>query len=137
MTPPIRVFLSAAGRDQEAVARLGDALAQIGIEARTDADIAAGADWGDHLRAAMESADAVVCLFTPAALSSAYVMSEVGAAIAAGKLVIPVVTASKGLPSGLPAPLRNWQFIRSANRDVREVAAEIRERLVQLPATAA
>ena len=82
-------------------------------------------------------ADAVVFLVMPDALASAYVMSEVGAAIAAGKAVVPVVVADQGLPADLPAPLRRWHLIRAGQRDPREVAAEIKERLMQAPASAA
>jgi hypothetical protein len=136
MKPPVRVFFSSSQGDAEVAERLRRALGSVGIEARTDADIAAGPDWGEHLRMAMESVDAVVILFSPSALSSAYVMSEVGAAIAAEKAVVPVVTTDRGLPSGLPAPLRRWQFVRAGKRDATEVAAEIRERLMQLPPAA-
>ena len=68
---------------------------------------------------------------------SAYVMSEVGAAIAADKALVPVVMADRGLPAGLPAPLRHWHFIRAGKRDATEVAADIRERLMQSPAPVA
>jgi hypothetical protein len=134
---PIRAFFSYASGDGELAGRLRAALGDLGVDARTDADIPVGYDWGEHLRAAMDTADALVFLVTPAALANAYVMSEVGAAIAAGKPVVPVVTTAKGLPAGLPAPLRNWQFVRAGKRGADKVAAEIRERLQQLPATAA
>jgi hypothetical protein len=137
VTPPIKVFFSAAGQDVEAAGRLRDALARAGIAATTDADIAISSDWGEHLRAAMNASDAVIALFTPAAVSSAYVMSEVGAAIAAGKTVVPVVMTDRGLPAGLPAPLRRWHFIRAGKRNAADVADEIKQRLMQIPASAA
>lgn len=137
MVPLLKVFFSAAGRDAAAAGRLRDALNRVGVAAATDADIAAGSDWGEHLRTAMDTSDAVVALITPAALSSAYVMSEVGAAIAAGKTVVPVVMTGRGLPAGLPAPLRRWQFVRAGKRDAAGVANEIKQRLMQLPASAA
>ncbi|HTW73221.1 MAG TPA: hypothetical protein VME47_25310, partial [Acetobacteraceae bacterium] len=86
---------------------------------------------------AMETSDAVVALITPAALASADVMSEVGAAIAAGKIVVPVVMTDRGLPADLPAPLRRWHFVRAGKRDAADVAGEIKQRLMQLPASAA
>ena len=137
MSSPIKVFFSSSHQDSEVVARLRLALGNIGIEEWTDDDMVTGSDWGEHLRTAMDSADAVVFLATPAALSSAYVMSEVGAAIAAGKAIVPVVMTDRGLPVGLPAPLRRWHFIRAGKRDAADVAAEIRQRLIQLPASAA
>ena len=137
MNPPIRVFFCSSRDDAEVAKRLRDALHSVGIEARTDADIGVGIDWGEHLRVAMDTADAVVFLITPAALSSAYVMSELGAVIAAEKAVVPVVMADRGLPAGLPAPLRRWHFVRAGKCDATEVAAEIRERLLHSPAPAA
>ena len=133
----MKAFLSSAGADHDIAARLRNALRDVGVEAQTDDDIRSGADWGEHLRAAMDASDAVIFLATPAALSSAYVMSEVGAAVAAGKTIVPLVLSDHGLPHGLPAPLRRWQFLRAGKRDANEVAAEIRERLVQFPASAA
>jgi hypothetical protein len=59
-------------------------------------------------------------------------MSEIGAAIAAGKPIIPVVTTGGRLPNGLPAPLRKWQFVRAGKRDDNAIALEIRERLESL-----
>ncbi len=131
------VFLSYARRDAAMAERLRHALLPRGISVDTDADIVAGADWGDHLRATMNAAEAVVVLITPAARNSAAVMSEVGAVVAAGKLVVPIVTTSKGLPAGLPAPLRHWSFVRAANRDADDVAAEIDQRPRQASASAA
>lgn len=132
----INAFLSFSQADKDIAKRMQDALGAIGIEARTDADVPAGSDWGDHLRAAMDLADGIVFFITPSALASAYVMSEVGAAIAAGKTIVPITTG-RNLPPGLPAPLRKWRFIRAVNRDPNEVAMEIRDRLQHLPAAAA
>jgi len=127
------VFLSFSHADRETAAQISDALKALGVEAWNDANVPACNDWGDHLREAMKKADAVVLLMTPASLASAYVMSEIGAAVAAHKPVIPVVPANGRVPRGLPTPLRAWPLIRAGSRGVGEVAAEIRERLEHMP----
>jgi nucleoside 2-deoxyribosyltransferase len=127
-TPP-RVFLSFASEDQAAAEELQRELYVQGVHARSDADMRPGTDWGAHLREAMDNADAVVFMVTSAAVASANVMTEIGAAIASGKPVIPVVPANGRLPAGLPAALRKWHFVRAGKRDATEVAAEIRDRL--------
>lgn len=137
MQQPIKAFLSYARADHEIAAEMGRHLGTIGIEISTTDHLHTGADWGDHLRKAMASADAVIFVATPAGFESAYVMSEVGAAIASGKTVIPVVTTSKGMPAGMPAPLRHWNFVRTGKRDRMDVALEIRDGLQQSPAAAA
>ena len=68
-------------------------------------------------------------IVTPAAAAVAHVMTEIGAAIAAGKPIVPVVPANGRLPVGLPAPLRKWHFVRAGKRDATTVAEEIRDRL--------
>ncbi|MSP01467.1 MAG: toll/interleukin-1 receptor domain-containing protein [Acetobacteraceae bacterium] len=92
-----------------------------------------GTDWGEHLRETMGKTDVVIALMTPASVASAWVMSEIGAAIAARKHIIPIVLTSGGLPPGLPGPLREWNFVRVGKRGAGEVVAEIRKRLANLP----
>ncbi len=138
MQPPFKAFLSYSHDDNKIATELRDALGAAGIEAWTDESISAGMDWGSHLRKVMSAADVVIVLMTPAAVASAYVMSEVGAAIAAGKTIVPVVMNSKGVPAGMPVQLRGWDFVRTGKRDTADVAMEIRGRLQQhMPATAA
>ncbi len=127
------VFLSYSHDDREIAKSLIDALKAQGVPVWTDNDTAVGANWEDHLRAAMGKADAVIFLVTPASLASAYVMSEIGAAVAARKPVIPVVPTNGRVPRGLPAPLRTWQMIRAGSRGAGEIASEIIERLDHLP----
>jgi hypothetical protein len=130
--PSHEVFVSYSHDDRETASHLLDALKEAGVGVWTDSDTAAGANWEDHLREAMSKGDAVIFLVTNASLASAYVMSEIGAAVAAGKRVIPVVPTNGRVPRGLPAPLRTWQLIRSGNRGAGEVAKEILERLEHL-----
>jgi hypothetical protein len=130
------VFISYAGDDRETAQGLLEALKKAGVGVWTDNDTAAGANWEDHLREAMGKAGAVIFLVTAASLASAYVMSEIGAAVAARKLVIPVVPTNGRVPRALPAPLRTWQLIRAGSRGPGEVASEILERLDHLPVAA-
>jgi TIR domain len=127
------VFISYSHDDRETASALRDALKVAGVGVWTDNDTAVGANWEDHLREAMGKAGAVIFLVTPASLASAYVMSEIGAAVAARKLVIPVVPTNGRVPRELPAPLRTWQLIRAGSRGAGEVTTEILERLEHLP----
>jgi hypothetical protein len=124
-----KVFLSRAPDDRVAVDALQRELESLGIHTWTDDDIEPASDWGAHLRQTMKNADAVIFMVTSAAIANAYVMTEVGAAISAGKPIVPVVPANGRLPVGLPAQLRKWHFVRAGKRDARVVAEEIRDRL--------
>ncbi len=138
MQTPVKVFLSYAHRDGAVARELGRALLDSGIDVDFDTGIPIGSDWGSYLRRVMGAADVVIILMTAAALGSPAVMSEVGAAIATGKIIIPILANSKGMPAGMPVQLRRWNFVRIGKRDLTAVAMEIRDRLQQhQPATAA
>jgi hypothetical protein len=124
------IFISYARQDREFATDLGDALRGSGNNVWFDATTTGhAANWEDYLRERIGKCDVFIALMSPASVANANVMSELGAAIAAGKAVIPVVPTNGRLPPGLPGPLRKWQFIRSGKRGADEIAAEIGERM--------
>ncbi len=106
-----------------------DALAASGDRVWIDSQPSAGGEWWDRLRDAIAQSDAVIFLATPHSLNNSSVMSEVGAAFAAGKPVIPVIPTNGRLPPGLPGPLRDMAWIRTGHHAINEVAEDVRQRL--------
>jgi hypothetical protein len=122
----VRAFVSYAHRDRQVAEGIVDALRRVGVEASVDETVPVGGSWDETLVAAIREADAFVPLISSAAVENAWVMSELGAAIAGRKTVVPVLLSARP-PATLPAPLRRWHFVRAAKRDTIEVATEIRD----------
>ena len=133
----LKGFISYAWKDREIAEQLGQELESQGFDLWSDTEISAGAAWVDRIGDALRDAEVVLFLVSPAAVASSAVMAEIGAAVFAGKPVIPIIPPNGRIPADLPAPLRKWQFVRAGKRGMAEVAAEIRQRLEQLDQPAA
>jgi hypothetical protein len=68
-------------------------------------DVQAGESLAMNVRSAIRRSDAIVVLLTKSGAASAYVHQEVGVAVEAGKLVIPIVETGVATPAqgGCPA----------------------------------
>jgi isopentenyl diphosphate isomerase/L-lactate dehydrogenase-like FMN-dependent dehydrogenase len=101
-----RVFISHSHRDDELVRDLARRLRNAGLEPIvTFADVPEGADWKHTVREHIRAADAMLILVTPAALSSPWMMTELGLAEGFERPILPVTAGVK--PRDLPAPLRS------------------------------
>ena len=106
MKEPVRrrVFLSYSRQDQAIAGQLIESLEKVGQSVWSDRELRPGDDWQMETERALEEADAVIVVVSPASLQSKFVTEEWGTALAQSKRVIPVLTggarASK-LPSGL------------------------------------
>ncbi len=108
------VFISYAGRDQENARELVRSLGSAGVETWLDKrDLQPGEDWELQLEDQLRRARAVVVLLTPESLKSPWTFFEVGAAVADGKAIIPVLL--KGVePEEVPPLLKNYEWVRGS-----------------------
>ncbi|HEX4772976.1 MAG TPA: toll/interleukin-1 receptor domain-containing protein [Bryobacteraceae bacterium] len=98
-----RVFLSYARSDREAVKKVGRQLQQAGFEVwDPDEEILPGADWTAELKAALDSAAAIVVFISPEAMDSRSVSYEIEYALGArhlrGRLIPVLIRPTKRAP---------------------------------------
>jgi hypothetical protein len=126
-----KVFISYARSDEPFARRLVEQLADFDTSGWMDAaDISAGTIVADHIRSAIKEADALVVLVSTRSRDSQWVNFEVGAGLALGVPVIPVVLEGEDLDKQLPEPLRDVRFVDARNRPIKEVASEIERTLI-------
>lgn len=138
---PANAFISYADGDRDFADQLLRALNDEGHERAitfwSDHDLKLGENWDDLLRDALRRADVLIAIMTPAALDSAWVMSELGAAHAAKKPVIPVIPPRRSVDVRSFVP--NSPPIKAGSRSIDAVAREVLDRvedLVSNPAAA-
>jgi hypothetical protein len=123
------VFLSYASADRAIAEQIAQKLRSGGIDLPMLANaIGRGDDFADALREALQDSDAVVVVLSNASVESAFVMAELGAAMALNKRIIPIKLGASPLPISLPA-VSNLQILNAEGMSADEVAANIRERL--------
>lgn len=88
----MEVFLSHATADRQLVEHVRAGVSGLGVSVyAAEHDNQAGANLNEKVKSALQRSDLVVVLLTQTGFDSVYVQQEVGAAIGAGKLVIPLV----------------------------------------------
>ena len=123
------VFLSYASADKAIAEQVAKRLKSSGIDLPMLSNAGRpGDDFAEMLRKALQESDAVVVVLSDASVNSAFVMAELGAAMALNKRIIPIKLSSSPLPISLPAGL-NLQILDAEGMSADEVAANIRERL--------
>ena len=94
-----RVFLSYARDDAEAAKMLADSIARAGHEVWWDRHIQGGSRFTNEIERALKEAEAVVVLWSPASVQSAWVQDEAAEGRDSGRLV-PVALGSVKPPLG-------------------------------------
>jgi WD40 repeat protein len=109
-----RVFISYARRDQAAVRRWCDALAEHGRTLWVDWEgIPPSAEWMTEIEDGIRSADAFVFMLSPASLASTVCRQEMDIAIALAKRLVPVMIEDVPAADVPPELARlNWIFLR-------------------------
>jgi hypothetical protein len=97
------VFLSYARSDRDLVQKIGHKLSEAGLEVwDPDRNILPGANWTDELKAALDSAGALVVFISPDAMASRSVSHEIEYALGAkhlrGRLIPVTIRPTKDTP---------------------------------------
>ena len=104
------VFISHSHQDIELARDLARRLRDAGLKPFVDfTDIAPGADWRKTTLKQIRAADAMLILVTPAAIKSAYMMTELGMAEGFERIIVPVTAGVES--QDLPDPLRTYQGV--------------------------
>jgi TIR domain len=100
MARPPRFFLSHSMRDVPEVDKIREAVTALGVEVYlAENDPQPGANLAKKVTDAVKASDAVLVLLTETAAASPWVQQEIGAALTAGKLIVPIV--QDGVPTGM------------------------------------
>src|SRR5213592_1830484 len=114
---PQEVFISYSRKDTDFVRRLDEALKSRGREAWVDwEDIRPTEEWMQAIYAAIEGADTLIFVRTPASVSSVVRGREIAHASANTKRMVPIVARDVDVAT-VPEPLAklNYIFFREAD----------------------
>jgi hypothetical protein len=113
------IFFSHSSKDATWVDHLSRQARASGVETYlAEHDVSPGVQLSDKVRRNIEDSDAVLVLITENSWQSAYVQQEIGLALQAGKLVIPIVsTGAAHVDLGLLAGVEYILLDRSAPQD--------------------
>ena len=124
------VFLSYSSVSQPWVRKFTQALAKSGITNWFDAhDILPGERWRDQIETALRQSRVLIVILTPESVQRPWTFFELGAALADGKRIVPVLTGDLD-PADVPAVMRQFQFVREASPEAaatRVAEAVVRE----------
>ena len=125
----LRIFLSYAAADREYARKLRSLLSQrSNLYVFTLEGLSAGEAWESKLKDELSQCDIFIVLLSSNSVNSKWVLSELGAAWALNKLIIPVVTHAEVL-SKIPMDLRKIYSVEIKYlEDHPEVIDQILER---------
>ena len=123
------VFLSYSAEDKEWVSEFHEALREAGKKAWYDVeDLKPGDRWQEKIQEALRESETLIVIVSRKTLNSKWVFFELGAAVAGGKKIIPVVTGDVDYKDIHPS-LTRFQFLRedSASEAGKAVARILSE----------
>lgn len=123
------VFLSHTSHDKEWASEFASALRDEGVSAWFDAtDLQLGERWQDVIQDALRESCILVVIISPKSLKSPWLFFELGAAVAGGKKIIPVLTQDVDM-SDIPGLLAQFQVLKESSPRVaaQRVAATVKQ----------
>lgn len=118
------IFLSYTGREARFVRAVAAEMRMQGIDPWfADQEITAGTRWPNEVARVLAASDVVV-VFIGAISDSPWFLFEIGAAVGAGKQVVPVYV-TEGAMRTAPAPLVMFDGIDAHDQTPEQVALEI------------
>lgn len=123
------VFLSYSAHDRPWVREFASALRAAGVKGWFDAhEIKPGDRWQDRVEEALRQSRTLVMVLTADSVSRPWTFFELGAAVADGKRIVPVLTEDVEI-SELPSLVRQYQFVRehSPEEAARKVAQAVHD----------
>ncbi len=126
-----KVFISYPRPDHAFAEALGFAVRDYGIAPSSIQGVVSGDNWERAIKRDIRAADAVIFVLSSAALNSAWVLAELGAAWAAEKPVIWVLPPNRHMPRDIPVTLREIDFnvVRPKKLTVPPDRASLRDRI--------
>lgn len=121
------VFLSYSSASQPWVRKFTDALAASGVTAWFDAhEILPGERWQAEIEKALRQSRVLILVLTPESVQRPWTFFELGAALADGKRIVPVLSDDVD-PADIPAVVRQFQFVREKSPEAaaRRVAEAV------------
>ena len=107
----IDLFLSYSRQDLAAMQEVQEALREAGLSVWTDAGLEPGTQgWQDAIAEAVNQAQALVVLLSPAAKASQWVKNELTYAQTLGKRIVPILVAGDNV-TAVPINLINTQWV--------------------------
>lgn len=107
-----KVFLSYSAHDRKWVDEFVGALTRHGVDVWYDMhEIQAGDRWQDSIQSALRGSEILVVLLSPHSVNSQWTFFEVGAAVASGKRIIPVLLHDLEF-TDLPGVLAQFQALK-------------------------
>jgi hypothetical protein len=123
-----KIFISYSLADKQFAQQLVEHLKQHEVSGWLDAaDISAGSAIASEVRTAIRDSAAIAVIVSPESVRSRWVDFEVGAGIALGIPIIPIVVEGKDIETDLPEQLRGLNLVDARNRPVEEVAQELED----------
>jgi hypothetical protein len=120
------VFLSYSSKDRPWVLEFTSALRKAGVTAWFDVeDLDPGEHWQEKLQEALRQSSILVVILTENSINNQWMFFELGAAVAGGKTIIPVLAEDMDI-NRVPLSLTRFQFLREfsafkAGKKVAEV----------------
>jgi len=109
---PYDVFLSYSSASEPWVRKFTAALTATGISAWFDAhEILPGERWQAQIEKALRQSRVLILVLTPESVQRPWTFFELGAALAGGKRIVPVLSDDVD-PADIPAVVRQFQFVR-------------------------
>jgi hypothetical protein len=125
-----KIFISYARQDGSDVKRLVEAMNPAEVSGWLDeTDLAAGQSVSAALREALKTSRGVVVALSPQAVNSSWVQFEMGAALAFGKIMVPVIVSGADVEGQLPDVLKDQRYIDARNKPAEQVVREIEQAL--------
>jgi len=121
------VFLSYSSASQPWVRKFAAALSASGVSAWFDAhEILPGERWQAQIEKALRQSRVLIMVLTPDSVRRPWTFFELGAALAGGKRIVPVLSDDVD-PSEIPAAVRQFQFVREKSPEAaaRRVAEAV------------
>lgn len=122
------VFLSYTAHDVPWVQAFASALRRSGVKGFDAHEIKPGDRWQNRVEEALRESRTLVMVLTSDSVSRPWTFFELGAAIADGKRIVPVLAGDFD-ESNLPALVRQYQFVRepSPEEAARKVAEAVND----------
>ncbi len=121
------IFLSYSSASQPWVREFTEALTAAGVSTWFDAhDILPGDRWQAQIEKALRQSRVLIMVLTPESVQRPWTFFELGAALAGGKRIVPVLSDDVD-PADIPPVVRQFQFVREKSPEAaaRRVAEAV------------